>query len=109
MEYKTKTCATREIRICLSGPLAIVEQVCREYCLAVGLCVTVTPTRFIYTGGEETGATIGLAQYPRFPDSDIDTDAAALAERLLEATAQLSLMVVTPEQSIWLYRAEKNA
>jgi len=32
-----------------------------------GLCVTVTPTTFIYTNGREDGAIIGFINYPRFP------------------------------------------
>jgi hypothetical protein len=31
------------------------------------LCVTVTPTTFVYTNGREEGAIIGLINYPRFP------------------------------------------
>lgn len=32
-----------------------------------GLCVTVTPTTFIYKDGREDGAIIGFINYPRFP------------------------------------------
>lgn len=32
-----------------------------------GLCVTITPTTFIYKNGREEGAVIGLINYPRFP------------------------------------------
>lgn len=32
-----------------------------------GLCVTVTPTTFIYKNGREDGAIIGLINYPRLP------------------------------------------
>ena len=65
----TKTEPTYWVKIYLSGPLAVIEQVCREECLKKGLCVTVEPTRFIYTGGEETGALVGLINYPRFPQT----------------------------------------
>lgn len=33
----------------------------------IGLCVTVSPTTFIYKNGREEGAIIGLINYPRFP------------------------------------------
>lgn len=57
------------VKIYTSGPISRIEQVCREECYEDGLCVTVTPVKFIYTGGEELGAEIGLINYPRFPSS----------------------------------------
>ena len=45
-----------------------VQDVCQEYVDSVGLCVTVTPTQYVYTGGTERGAIVGLINYPRFPD-----------------------------------------
>jgi len=44
-----------------------VKDFLQEYVNKVGLCVTVTPTTFIYKGGREEGAIIGLINYPRFP------------------------------------------
>jgi len=41
--------------------------ICREFCDKVRLCVTITPTKFIYVGGWEPGCIIGLINYPRFP------------------------------------------
>jgi hypothetical protein len=43
-----------------------VEGICQRYVNKEKHCVTVTPTKFIYTGGNEPGAVIGLIQYPRF-------------------------------------------
>ena len=39
----------------------------QEYVDRVSLCVTVTPTTFIYKHGREEGVIIGLINYPRFP------------------------------------------
>lgn len=105
---KTETCKTHVVRIYLSGPLEVIEMECRRFCLQVGLCVTVEPTRFIYTGGEETGAVVGLLNYPRFPktDAEIDNTALELAKRLLEATAQHSVLIVEPGESIWITKRE---
>ena len=44
------------------------EKICQEYCNRIGLCVTVTPTKFIYTNSNEYGVAIGFINYPRFPD-----------------------------------------
>ena len=38
----------------------------QEYCNNICLCVTITPTIFIYKDGRENGAIIGLINYPRF-------------------------------------------
>jgi len=49
-----------------------VIDLCQEYCDCIGLCVTVTPTYFIYTGGKKDGCFVGLINYPRFPSSSED-------------------------------------
>jgi hypothetical protein len=99
---------TFQARIYVAGPQGIAEQVCREYCYEVGLCVTVEGTRFIYTGGEETGVVVGLVNYPRFQSSgaEVSEKANALAEKLLVAMHQHSALVVGPERTIWMTRRE---
>jgi hypothetical protein len=61
--------------------------------------VTVTPTVFIYKGGREDGAIVGLIQYPRFPASedDIVKKATDLAETLKARFKQLRVSVMTPQ------------
>lgn len=66
MQKETKTFTAT---IYLSGSIEIIKQVCRKYCLK-GLCITIKPTLFIYTGGEEFGVEIGLLNYPRFEESE---------------------------------------
>lgn len=90
-------------KIYLSGSIELIKNACREYCLQVGLCVTVTPTLFIYTGGEEYGVEIGLINYPRFPDTKegILKKAIELAEKCRDASFQWSYLVMTPEGIIW--------
>lgn len=106
---KIKNEKTYWARIYLSGPLTEIEQTCRAFCLRVGLCVTVEPTRFIYTGGEESGAVVGLVNYPRFPktEEEITETAKSLAIQLLDATCQHSVMVMTPDQTEWLTKREE--
>lgn len=100
----TKTEPTYTVRLYLSGPIEIAKQVCRAECLREGLCVTVEPTLFIYTGGEEAGYVVGLLNYPRFPTTPeaLRERAHQLLLKLLEATAQLSALMVTPETSVWV-------
>lgn len=94
------------VRIYLSGPIEIAKQVIREECLRKGLCVTIEPTTFIYTGGEEAGYVVGLLNYPRFPSPAVELDerAADLMQKLLVATHQHSALMTTPNNSTWISR-----
>lgn len=98
-----KTEPTFRFDIFIGGDLAEAKQVCREHCMAVGLCVTVEPVAYIYTGGEETGVRVGLINYPRFPTTieALERQALDLAEKLRTRLCQHSFTVVGPEQSHW--------
>lgn len=93
--------------IYMAGDLAVARQACREFCTA-GLCVTIEPTDFVYTGGAEAGVRVGLLNYPRFPaePSAILDKAFALAELLRERLCQHSWLVVTPTDTFWNSRRE---
>jgi hypothetical protein len=97
------------VRIYLSGPRTIIEQACREFC-EEGLCVTVEDVKFIYTGGEENGAVVGLVDYPRFPKGRdaIGEVARRLAGVLLERSCQNSVMLLDPETTTWLQRSPRE-
>lgn len=94
--------------IFIAGSHVQAAQICRQFCLDVGLCVTLEPTTFIYTGGEEAGVRIGLINYPRFPATPeaILEKARALAERLVEGLCQHSYSIVTPDETHWVTRRE---
>ena len=53
----------------IEADISAIETECQIICNRVGLCVTVTPTKYIYTGGCENGAIVGLINYPIFPGS----------------------------------------
>ena len=105
---KTTTLPTYVIRLYFSGPIEVAKQVIREHVLAHPLCVTVEPTTFIYTGGEEQGYVVGLLNYPRFPTApnELNVRAKVLAELLLEHTFQQSALIVTPTETTWLTTRE---
>jgi hypothetical protein len=92
--------------IFIAGDLEQAKQVCREYCFEVGLCVTVEPVTYIYTGGEEVGVRVGLINYPRFPAEigEIKGKAEALAVRLMVRLCQHSYSIVGPEETEWVSR-----
>jgi hypothetical protein len=91
-------------RIYMSGPIEQAKQCLRAECLREGLCVTIEPTDFIYTGGEESGFVVGLVNYPRFPSSKeaIGARAMTIIDALLMSTHQHSAMLMTPGSTRWV-------
>jgi hypothetical protein len=85
-----------------------VKEICQKY-VEKGLCVTVTKTEFIYTGGNEPGVIIGMINYPRFPkiEGAILQDAFELAFELMTELDQFRCTVVTPDDTILLENMEK--
>ena len=87
-----------------------VRRICHSLCDEIGLCVTVTPTEFIYTSGledaegGEPGAAIGLINYPRFPsdEQEIRATAIRLASMLLRELSQLKVSIVFPDETVML-------
>jgi hypothetical protein len=93
------------VSIFIAGDPGHAKRICREHCDQVGLCVTVTPTTYVYTGGEELGVIVGLINYPRFPSSSADiwqrAEALALHLRVRSFTLQ------APDKTVWYsWRAE---
>lgn len=87
---------TRVVELFMAGDVEHAKQVIRLFCRDVPCCVTVTPTTYVYTGGEEAGFVVGFRNYPRFPSDayTLRTTAADLADRLRAALGQRSWMLV---------------
>lgn len=103
MEQVEKSVETYWVKIYMAGSLEDAKRICRRYCYANGLCVTIEPTTYIYTGGAEDGVCVGLINYPRFPripEHILDT-ARYLAEELRVGLYQHSYCLVTPQETIW--------
>ena len=101
-----KTAPTYQIKLYVAGPIDVAKQILRGECLREGLCVTIEPTDFIYTGGEETGYVVGLLNYPRFPGTpqQLWERAHHIAELLVGGTHQHSILLVAPDTTQWLSR-----
>jgi hypothetical protein len=106
---KTQVAATYWARIYIAGPIEVAKQLLRAECMREGLCVTIEPSTYIYTGGEEAGYVVGLNNYPRFPmtGEQMDERAKDLAVKLIDSTYQHSAMVQTPEETVWFTRREQ--
>lgn len=98
-------------RIYVAGDIEVAKHVCREACFREGLCVTVEPCEYIYTGGQETGYVVGLINYPRFPagGEEISDRAKRLATELMDRGFQNSALVMTPEDTEWITRRPESA
>jgi hypothetical protein len=100
---RTEFAPSFPVTIFIAGDYYEAWKVCRAYCDEVGACVTLTPTKYIYTGGDEDGLIVGLINYPRFPAESVHIEAKAieLGHRLREALGQESFSVQTPTTTTW--------
>jgi len=98
-----KSSPTIRVDIFVAGDIGQAKQFCREFCALMGLCVTVEPVDYIYTGGEEAGVRVGLINYPKFPatEDEMMMKARQLAEGLRHRLCQRSYSVVGPHETIW--------
>jgi len=81
-----------------------VDNICKEYCEEHKIAVTCSLTKFIYPGGEEQGAIVGLINYPRFPSSatEVTLHAYQLAYKLMDGLDQFRCSIFTPTDIILL-------
>ena len=105
---KELDCNTYWAKIFIAGPIDVIKQTCRKFVLT-GLCVTVTPTTYIYTGGEEVGVIVELINYPRFPTDlrEIIESAIRLGEQIMIDAHQVSYTVQTPYNTYYFSRREE--
>lgn len=96
------------VKLYLSGPIEVAKQIIRQNARDEGLCVTVDPTTYIYTGGEEQGYVVGFINYPRIPwtEEAVLNRALVVAEKLLNGTYQKSVLVQTPTETFF-YGSQK--
>lgn len=100
------------ISIFMAGDASAATDYARRFCDEQGLCVTITPTTYAYTGGQKPGFVVGLINYPRFPSSsdELWSIAEALAAYLRERLYQDSYTIQAPNRTVWFsHRAEDQA
>lgn len=100
------TVDTHTIRLFVAGDAGEACRLLRQECYPPneGLCVTVTPTTFIYSGGSEVGVEIGFVNYPRFPttEEELWSRACVVAARLVVGLCQWSALLVGPTKTEWI-------
>jgi hypothetical protein len=98
-----KYCQSYPISIFMAGDCEAAKKLCRFYCDEVGFCVTVTPTSYIYTDGQEDGFVVGLINYPRFPldPSELWARALSIADTLRVSLGQDSYSIQAPDKTLW--------
>lgn len=84
--------------------LETVKEMVSKWANSVPICVTVTPTDYLYKDGSEPGVVIGLINYPRFPKSptEIRIYALQLAQILKDSLGQHRVSVVMPDKTVML-------
>lgn len=107
-----RTVPSFNVDIHMAGDVNAAGLEIQRYALDCGMCVTLTPQSFIYTGGREEGFKVGLINYPRFPKEPTEILARAhdLARVLRVQLGQQSYSIVTPTETIWVsHRPEEAA
>lgn len=101
---RIKTADSFYVMIWIAGDYAAAVQACREFCMKTPLCVTVTPTAYVYTGGMQDGICVRLFNYPRFQTSPekLADKAGRLAEWLRLALCQESYSIECPNHITWV-------
>ena len=102
------TCETYTVEICIGGSYDDAVRLCREYCMAVGFCVTVQRAAYVYTGGMEDGVIVRCINYPRFPSSpdDLWIKAHDLADFLKAGLFQTSYSMIDRSKTMWVSTRE---
>jgi hypothetical protein len=92
------------VKVFIAGPIDVAKQIIRKRVKEIGQCVTIEPTTYIYSGGEEVGYVVGFINYPRSPMSnkDIWNDAYDIANLLKEGTHQDSFTIMAPDRTVWM-------
>lgn len=99
IEEMAESVPSHTLTIYIAGDVDSARQVLNVMAHERGMCVTVTPTKFIYSGGSEDGMAIGIINYPRFPTTPESLDAFAedIVECLMPLLNQRSASVVGPK------------
>lgn len=97
-----KSAAAYKAEVFIAGDLAKATEICQTFCER-GLCVTIEPTNYVFTGGQEMGVRVGLINYARFPKpwAEIWNTAIEIGHALKEGLDQGSFTVQDKDTSVF--------
>ena len=99
---ETKSTPAEVVEIYIAGDYDRARDICRQFCVRVPRCVTVSKTQFIYTHGEESGVVVAFRSYPRFPQPpQLMPLAEMLADELMEGLCQRNAMLCNRTTHEW--------
>lgn len=99
-------CEGWTVTLYMGGSVNAVKDLLARRAAEHGVCWSVEPTEFIYSGGRELGVVVRQIAYARFPSSLVSAmaDMLALGEWLMRETGQGSFSVVGPAESVFVSR-----
>lgn len=104
-EFKSvrKVAKSYNVEIHMAGDIREAGIFLQQVAARKGLCVSITPTSYIYSGGREEGFRIGFINYPRFPQKpeEILKRAEELADWIRDHVGQYSFSITTPDETIY--------
>jgi len=94
--HETKKSEAYSCRLFMAGDINKAKIVIGHFCRTAGWCVTITPTDYIYSGGQEAGFIIEAINYARFPSNkqEIRKHITALANKLANELNQRSYSIM---------------
>lgn len=108
VEKRVPTCT---YRLYMSGDYLKAKEVLVESCSLQGACFSITPTDYIYSGGQEQGFTVTLISYPRFPKTKkmLWEEVSTLAVLLMIRLGQGSFTIEGPSETVFYSRRKEDA
>lgn len=99
-----RTVPSFNVEIHMAGDINAAALFLQQEAARKGMCVTLTPQTFIYSGGREEGFRVDLINYPRFPKTptELFAEAKMIALWLKAHLGQTSFSIVTPIETTWV-------
>lgn len=96
------------VSIYCTGDKARLYAAIQETVDKMGLCVSIFPCDYLFTGGMESGYEVRLINYPRFPVSDTEMvyKANKVCETIFTVNPKGSLTMVLPHVSYFMSNRE---
>jgi hypothetical protein len=110
-EATVRACEAWTVTLYIGGPVEEAKRALSVIAAKVGVCWSVEPTEFIYSGGREQGVIVRQIAYARFPSSadDAMTDMLMVGEGLMEHLGQGSFTVIGPDKSMFVSRRKGDS